>query len=466
MKIAALLAMVLTFLVAAPAVFASGSSGGDAAAHEGSEALLWVAVIILAASISRLVEKIGQPAVLGELLVGVALGGVALLGLHFFEPIKENSIIKFLAEFGVVILLFQVGLESDISEMRKNGARALLVALIGIILPMMLGIFVAPMLLDLTFEEKLFLGATLTATSVGITARVLRDLGKSKTKEGQIIIGAAVFDDILGLIILAVVSAIAAGAGESAQGASKGIADIGIIFAKAAVFLLVALVGGMLFAPYLGRLFAKIHTGTGMKFSLVIIIGLAFAYLANQVDLAFIVGAFVAGLILKPAYFRFFQEPELVEKIKNALQHASEDVKQGILGIIHEYSERHVHHLIEPLAFLLVPIFFVVTGMQVNLETLGDPRILAIGAVITLIAFLGKIVAGLAMIQVKETKKSIKSMLIVGIGMVPRGEVALIFATIGKGMGVISDELFSVIIIMTILTTFPVPPVLAWLLKK
>lgn len=438
----------------------------EVAAHADTQVFLFIAVIVLAAAISRMVEKIGQPSVLGELTVGVALGALAILGIHFFEPIKESSIIKFLAEFGVVILLFQVGLESDISEMRKNGARALLVAGIGVVVPMILGILVAPLLLDLTFEEKLFLGATLTATSVGITARVLRDLGKSKTKEGQTIIGAAVFDDILGLLILAVVSAIAAGAGEVSQGASKGIAEIGIIFAKATAFLLVALVGGMLFAPYLGRLFAKIHTGTGMKFSLAITICLVFAYLANQVDLAFIVGAFVAGLILKPAYFRFFEEPELVGKIKNALQHASEDVKQGILGIIHEYSEHHVHHLIEPLAFLLVPIFFVVTGMQVNLETLADPRILALGAVITLVAFLGKIVAGIAMVQLKEVKKSFESMLIVGIGMVPRGEVALIFATIGKGMGVVSDELFSVIIIMTIFTTFPIPPILAWLLKK
>ncbi|NTW03069.1 MAG: cation:proton antiporter, partial [Oscillochloris sp.] len=179
--------------------------------HEASVGvtLMYMAIMLLAAKFSSMVERLGQPAVLGEMLIGVLLGNFILAGIPFFEPIKTSGVIQFLADFGVVILLFQVGLESNVQDMRKVGLSAFLVACVGVVLPMILGSYVlGPLLLpDLSPNAHLFLGATLTATSVGITARVFRDLGVLQMREAQIVLGAAVIDDVLGLIILAVVSA-------------------------------------------------------------------------------------------------------------------------------------------------------------------------------------------------------------------------------------------------------------------
>ena len=160
---------------------------------------LWMAIILLVARATLLIERWGQPPVLGELLAGVVLGNLTLLGIHWLEPMRDNHILEFLAELGVVILLFQVGLESNITEMRRVGMRALLVACVGVVVPFIAGTYwVGPWLLPgLSFNAYLFLGATLTATSVGITARVFQDLKMLRSAEAQIVLGAAVIDDVL-----------------------------------------------------------------------------------------------------------------------------------------------------------------------------------------------------------------------------------------------------------------------------
>lgn len=428
-----------------------------AGASHGSEAaivFLMIAVILIAAKLSALVERFGQPGVLGELVMGVILGNLALVGITIFEPIKENGIILFLAELGVVILLFQVGLESNIHKMRKVGARAFMVAIIGVVLPFVLGTYVAgPLLLPgQSTNAYLFLGAALTATSVGITARVFKDLGKLQITAAQTVLGAAVIDDVLGLIILAVVSAMATIGAVS-------IGAISWIVAKSILFLIGAIVIGQVSAPHIGKLFSKINTGVNMKFTIALSFCLIFAYAAQKIGLAPIVGAFAAGLVLDPVHFRYFKDPHIVEDIKKATSEMSDpSLKEKILATITPHAHRHIEDLIEPVANFLVPLFFVVTGMNVQLETLFDTQIILVALAVTLIAFLGKIVAGLA--ARKEDRW------LVGWGMVPRGEVGLIFASIGLSLGVISNSVFSVIVIMIILTTLIPPAILAGLLKK
>lgn len=441
-------------MIAAGVVAASGA-GGESGHGSLAFTFLWIAVILLAAKIGGLVEKLGQPAVLGELVIGVILGNVALLGLHTFEPILQDGIIKFLAELGVVVLLFQIGLESNINKMKEVGLSAFLVAVIGVVAPFLLGTYVVgPWLMPgLESSAYLFLGAALTATSVGITARVFKDLKKLHIPEAQIVLGAAVIDDVLGLVILAVVSAIV-----TLGAVSLGM--IGWILAKAILFLAGSIIIGQLIAPWLGKTFAKIQTGIGMKFTLAIIFCLVFAFLAQIIGLAAIVGAFAAGLILDPVHFRYFKDPHVVEDVKKAMKEAQAKnvtIKEVEEAIEH-HSERHIEDLIEPLAYFLVPIFFVLTGMEVNLSALFDGRVLLVALAITLVAIVGKILAGVA---AGKTNKWL-----VGFGMVPRGEVGLIFASIGKGLGVINDELFSVIVIVVILTTLCTPPILNVMLKK
>ncbi len=434
---------------------AGGSEGVEAGGHgEFAITFLWIAVVLTAAKLSGLVEKLGQPSVLGELIIGVILGNLVLLGIDIFEPIKHDHIIAFLAELGVVILLFQIGLESNISKMRKVGGKAGLVAVLGVVVPFVLGTYlVGPWLLPgLNENAYLFLGATLTATSVGITARVFKDLGKLQTKEAQIVLGAAVIDDVLGLIILAVVSAIV-------TAGSVSFGTIGLISAKAVLFLVLSILLGQYFAPRLSWVFAKVQAGVGMKFTLAICFGLLFAYLAQVIGLAPIVGAFAAGLILDPVHFRYFKDPKIVREIKEYVHEANPELQGKLNATINKHAERHIEEIIEPIGLFLVPIFFVLTGMNVKLETMFDGQILLVALAITVVAFFGKIVTGL--VAGKGVNKSI-----IGWGMVPRGEVGLIFATIGRTLGVVTDQVFSVIVIMVILSTLLTPPILTFIIKK
>ncbi|NNJ13261.1 cation:proton antiporter [Chloroflexales bacterium ZM16-3] len=415
--------------------------------------LLSIAVVLIVAKLSTFIERYGQPPVLGELLAGVLLGNMYLFGIHIFEPIRENTIIQFLAELGVVILLFQVGLESNIQEMARVGVRAFLVACVGVVVPFVLGAYVVgPWLLPgLEDHAYLFLGATLTATSVGITARVFRDLGFLQSKEARIVLGAAVIDDVLGLVILAVVSAIVTVGSVSAL-------DVSFIVMKALGFLVGAVVIGQLAASWLGKLLSKIHTGTGMKFTLAISFGLVFAYLAELIGLAPIVGAFAAGLVLDAVHFESFESPHIVEELHRAIRQQNIQNVGEVETIMRRHANQHVGDIIEPVGLLLSPIFFVLTGMSVDLSALFNPSVLLVALAITVVAFIGKVVSGLVAGKVNKQ--------IVGWGMVPRGEVGLIFAATGRTLGIVDAETFSVIIVVVILSTLLTPPILAFIIRR
>lgn len=442
----------LMLVIALLASYAANASGQEDA-HGAATTFLWIAVLLLVAKLSSLVERFGQPAVLGELVAGVILGNVSFVGITMFEAITHDAMITFLAQLGVVILLFQIGLESNITKMRAVGVRAFLVATVGVVVPFVLGTYiVGPYLMPgLSSNAYLFLGAALTATSVGITARVFRDLGKLQMPEAQIVLGAAVIDDVMGLIILAVVSAIA-------TIGSVSIGAISWITAKAILFLIGSIVGGQLLAPRLGQLLSRVHAGSGMKFTLAISFGLIFSWLASVVGLAPIVGAFAAGLVLDPVHFRRFHEPTLVREVRDTIKDAPADIRKRVSAVLEHHSERHVDQLIEPVALLLVPLFFIYTGMEVELETLFNPTVLLVALGITVVAFVGKIVSGTVAGKVNKW--------LVGFGMIPRGEVGLIFASMGKSLGVVSDEVFSVIVIMVIASTLVTPIILTWLLKR
>jgi Kef-type K+ transport system membrane component KefB len=424
----------------------------EAGHHAPTITILWIAVLLLAARLSSLIERAGQPAVLGELLVGVLLGNLALVGITFFEPIPTDPIMLFLAELGVIILLFQIGLESNLAQLGKVGARAMAVAVIGVVLPFVAGTWlVGPLLIPgLDFNAYLFVGAALTATSVGITARVFQDLGTLRTAEAQIVLGAAVIDDVLGLIILAVVSAIVTAGSVSAL-------VVGWIFLKAVLFLAASVLIGQLLAPRLGAFLSRIHAGAGMKFTLAVCFALVFAWAAGMIGLAPIVGAFAAGLVLDPVHFQDFLEAPMLREVRESVETADPETRERVLSVVHVHSHRHVEQLIESLGHFLVPLFFVITGMAVSLEVLLDLPVLLVALGITVVAVLGKIAAGLVAGNVRKW--------VVGWGMVPRGEVGLIFATMGRQLGVLPEEEFSIIVIMVILTTLMTPPILSYLLR-
>lgn len=429
--------------------------GAHAAGPEGvGDNFMWLALILLAANIAaRLVERVHMPGVLGELLIGIVLGNLALVGVTAFDTVKNDAIIAFVAELGVVILLFQIGLESSLEQMRQVGARAFAVAVVGIVVPFVLGAFViGPWFLPgQQFNAYLFLGATLCATSVGITGRVFQDLGKVRTREAQIVLGAAVIDDVLGLVILAVVTSLVREGSISAW-------DVTLLIVEATAFLAGSIAIGRLVAPSLSGTLARVHAGVAMKLALIISVCLVMAWLAQLVGLAPIVGAFAAGLMLERVFLSDFDEPDIVRELRPLVREADDPRAISIKTVLDHHSGHHHHHLLEPLGYFFVPVFFVYTGMQVQLASFFDSATLVIALGVTLAAFLGKIVAGYAAGDVNRA--------IVGWGMVPRGEVGLIFAMVGNQLGVVSEQMFSVIIIMVILTTFVTPLVLMRLLRQ
>lgn len=421
-----------------------------------SENLLWLAIILMAARLfAPLAEKIGFPAVLGELLLGVALGNLALFGIHYFDTIAKDPIIAFLAEMGVIVLMLQIGLETRLADLVKVGGRAASVGVIGIATPFVLGAFVVgPWLLpDMGTNAYLFLGATLAATSVGITGRVFRDLNQLGTSEARIVLGAAVIDDVLGLVILAVVSGLV-------QAGTVSLGEVGDIVLNALLFLVGSIVIGRYLAPHSSRWLARLDKGHSMLFAQVLATGLFMAWLAHLAGLAPIIGAFAAGLLFEPLFLKAFETPRIVQEIEEVLPTTgSPQILEHLRATLTRHTHHQHEHMLEPIGYFFVPVFFVLTGMQVDLSTLTDPSLLAVALGVTAAAVAGKLLAGFGAGRGAR-------IWVVGWGMVPRGEVGLIFAMVGKQLGVMSEGMFSVIVIMVILTTLIAPPALTLLLRK
>ncbi|MEO8209608.1 MAG: cation:proton antiporter [bacterium] len=432
--------------------------------------------IIIGAVLGRfLSKKVKQPAVLGELIAGVIIGAVLYQfnspimtlvrhqddvnkivqsslteNVTWDQAVRENlpkesfkegeygnemidimkspefpqynmtvEAIFLLSSFGVLILLFAVGLESSVEDMLKVGGPALITATIGVVVPSLLGYTIAMILLpDHDPNFYLFVGAALCATSIGITARVFKDMGKLNIPEAKIVLGAAVIDDIFGLIVLAVVAGII-------SSGSMEISTIGIILLKAILFLGITLFVGVKFLRQQIKVAAIIENkNIRLLFPFALLVFLA--WMSDKIGLASIVGAFAAGLIIKEEYF------------DDALEDKRESVKM----------------VMEPIEAIFAPVFFVIMGLQVDLSAFTNLNILGVALALTFVAVLGKLVSG---IFAKGMDKKI-----IGIGMIPRGEVGLIFASIGKAIGILDGALFSIVIIIVILTTFITPPALKW----
>ena len=376
--------------------------------------LALIAIFVAAKVVGEIAERLGQPAVLGELVGGVIVG---VSGLHLVDP--HNVTIHLLSELGVILLLFLIGLETDLRKLIQVGGSATAVAVVGVVLPFLGGLAFGH-LMGMRMMIAVFLGAALTATSVGITARVLSDLGHLKDDESQVILGAAVVDDIIGLVLLTIVATLAAGGVLTFLGVGK-IVLIGF------GFVLLAIVIGSQLAPMLIRAIDRIEMKRGLFFS-ALVFALLLAYLADLAGSAVIIGAFAAGLVL-------------------ARTHRGKEI------------EREVHDV----AQFFIPIFFVVVGAAVDLRSINpfDPsarKYLWIGLALTAIGIVGKVAAGFVVSGRKLRR------IVIGVGMIPRGEVGLIFATIGLSSGLLDAGLYSAVALMVMLTTFIAPPLLRRLL--
>jgi Kef-type K+ transport system membrane component KefB len=403
--------------------------------HEPVTAIvLALAVLLVAAKLGgELATRAKQPAVLGELLAGVVIGNLHHLGFTRALWMRDSASIDLLAQLGVLLLLFEVGLESTVKQMLAVGWPSLRVAVIGVVLPASLGVIVAQLVLPgRATSVHAFVGATLAATSVGITARVLKDIGRSRTAEARVILGAAVIDDVLGLVLLAFVTALARAA---EGGAAPSASEIALLVAKCIGFLVLSTWAGLLLSPRMFHIASRLHT-RGVLLALGLAFCFAFAALASAIGLAPIVGAFAAGLVLEQLHYKDF-------------------TTRG---------EQGLEVLVRPISAFLAPIFFVTMGMRTDVATLVDKKAPLLAALLVVVAIVGKLAAGLG------ARKGM-SRLAIGVGMIPRGEVGLIFAAEGQrllvgGVPVIDRPTFAAVVVMVLVTTMVAPPWLARVMKK
>ncbi len=436
-----------------PSLFAQQSLLAAATTNEADSSSLVLAGVLLSLVVVYLASKLGgelcarinMPPVLGELVGGVVVGISALHLLVFPEGgadgtnslivsflqattdlspqaaesmfQAQSEVISVLAELGVVILLFEIGLESDLKELIRVGPQAGVVAVVGVVTPFAAGTAGLIYLFGIPTIPAIFAGAALTATSIGITAKVLAEIGRLSSKEGQIIIGAAVLDDVLGIIVLAVVASLAK-TGEIA------IANVLYLIVSAGVFLVGAIVLGRFLGPYFVALVNGMKT-RGQLLLTALIFAFILSYVAVAIQLEAILGAFAAGLVL-----------------------AETDKR------------RELEEQVIPVADILVPIFFVSVGAKTDFGVL-NPAVpsnregLILAIFLIAVAILGKVVTGLSVFGQPGINR-----LAIGVGMIPRGEVGLVFAGVGSASGALSKATEAAIIMMVILTTFLAPPLL------
>jgi len=388
--------------------------------------LLWLALVIAAAKIgSELAVRLRQPPVLGELMVGIVLGNLSLAGVHALAELPRHAGVDMLARLGLVILLFQVGLASTIPEMLRVGVTSLLVAVVGITASTALG-FGGALAVGHDVTGALFFGAAIAATSIGISARVLTDLGKSDTTAGRTILGAAVIDDVLGLMILAIVQAIADGA---AAGHAASPLTIVVVVAKAALFLVGALSLGAWLAPRALVGVSRLR-GPGALFAASLSCCFLLSFMADRIGLSPIIGAFAAGLILSEPSHHVFRTAGL----------------------------RSLADLVQPIADFLVPVFFVVIGMRTDLRAFASLHTVALAALLIVAALAGKTACALVV------SKRVGRFAVVA-GMWPRGEVMLVFAALGSelvvgGHALVDAQGYAALLLVLLVTTIVTPPAL------
>jgi Kef-type K+ transport system membrane component KefB len=372
-------------------------------------------ILFFAKVFGEIALKFGQNAIIGELLAGVFIGPSVL------RIISETPVLSNISELGAIILLFEVGLSTDIKEFLKASGWAMVVAFVGVIAPYFLGYFVF-LHFGLTNMQAIFAGAVLTATSVGVTIRVFIDLKCLKTEEAKIVLGAAVIDDVIGLTMLAVVLKLV-------TGGTVSFGTVAYIIGSAVLFLVLFAVAGVLIAPKVFNFISKMKQSHMLS-----IMGIIFCFIVSafstKIELAPIVGAFIAGLVLST-----------VKQV--------EDIKKDI----------------EPIYAVFVPVFFVLMGTKVDVSIFNpfvaaNREILVLTAVLFVVAFVGKMLAGFAVL-----KKGINKLLI-GVSMVPRGEVGLIFAGVGLKNGVFGTQDYSAMVSVIMLTTFIAPIILKYLISN
>ncbi len=385
-------------------------------------------ILVFARIFAELFAFLKLPPVLGEVFAGIVLGP------SFLDFVEVNEIIKILAEIGIILLLFEVGLETDMRKLQREGIKAVIVAVFGAVFPFIFGYAVSYYIFGLSSLVSLFIGGTLTATSIGITIRVLKDLNKERTSAAQIVIGAAVLDDIIGVILLIILFDIAITGQVNIERTLRIIFLIAFFFTAAPVL-------AMLMSKIIHVYDREFRRLPGFLPTIIVSLILFFAYVSHIFGAPEIIGAFAAGIALSRRFFLPFgialkADPHFTEKVENQMK---------------------------PLIYLFTPIFFVTVGLSMNLKVIDFSSLdfWLLTGLLLIIAVIGKIGGAFLLRRIHTIRR-----IIIGVSMVPRGEVGLIFAELGRTVNVFSNEVYAALVFVIIITTIIPPFLLKWLFEK
>lgn len=384
-----------------------------------------VAILLSAKLMGELFAWMKLPSVLGEVVAGVIVGPSLLGWVHV------DGVLLVLAEIGILLLLFEVGLETDVAQLIKVGPRSVLVAITGVVAPALLAYGVSVWILGLPFIVTMFICGTLVATSIGISLRVLREIGQHETALARTVLGAAVLDDIAGVLILAVLF-------DFAVNQEVNVGHTAAVFGYIVLFLLIAPVMAKLLVPAMTRL-NSISRTEGMIPTMAVVVMLTFAVVAHMLGAPAILGAFAAGIALSRHFF----------------------IPVGPMQDKHESFAEKVEHQLKPITNLFVPIFFFVVGASINLQVIdfSSDSFWWMAGLLTFVAVVGKVVSGI------WAEGTFQEKLFCGMAMVPRGEVGLIFAEVGRKNGVLDETNYAVAVFVVVLTTFIAPIMLRRMVK-
>ena len=395
-----------------------------------SDLLLYLIFTLLFAILALSINKLKQPVVLGQILIGAIIGVFSHYNIGVFKQLASNHTLEFLAQIGSIFLLFEIGLESDIKEIQKSGRYAIIVAITGVTIPFLIGFYVlSPLIISNPSTScSLFIASVLAVTSTGISVSVFKDMGIIKNKSCQIVLCASIIDDIVGLILLSIISAFSLGGNIS-------INEILIILLTVVAFFIISIFLGRYALPFtIDKLISKISIKDEMLTLTMVVFCLFLSWYAEVIGLASIIGAFMAGLLIKEKYF---------------VKYAAIS-RQSKSQIYLDDSNSNIINLISPLGRVMTPIFFIYAGMQIDIINALNIETLKTALIISFFAIISKSIAG--MLLPRDFNRWL-----IGFGMVPRGEIGVIFALAGLNLHLINNTMFTAILMMVIITSVITP---------
>lgn len=415
---------------------------------------LWFTLAIMMSRGLAVVKKFGLPIVTSEILAGIVLGNLHFFGIYTFTGMENNEIVRFLAEIGAMILMFEIGLETQLEDITAKLASGLKIALFGTVLTFIGGYFV----IDFFYPEssngsKILLGLISAATATGISGKVFKDLKILNSVEVKTVLTASLIDEVLSILCFAVLSGVLISG-------NINLNQLMISAAKTTGFFLLSIILGPRLTPILTKYSIKIHAGISMKIGILFMICTFYTWLAAELGLAPVIGAFIAGLIINPEYFKNFSQAKFLRDFKSIASHTSdENARNQIIKTVTLYEIRSLDELIKPLSNIFVPFFFTYIGLIFHLDDLLNISVVLVALALITVTLLGRIISGFS-------EHSRLNKLIIGLGMTPIGEAGLIFTITGSQLGLISDELISSIVLALVSITILAPIMLKIAVNK